>query len=215
MPSQWVYTVYSSWLWCALAPQNLMSPSGWLCACSHFVFFHRWPPCSPIQAMEDVRRLLFMDCILNSWAWWFSLAGMGRVLCTETQWETLCIVHRCSTSWKSSPRNFKLHTHLSLQENFITEVILCCTSYGDLLYIVGNTKHNLGPDWMDENKIYTGGVSCGPLLRMAQISIRTLTVNAAQHAFPQWCKLLKWFPCTTCFMHFFPEIIEESFYVFN
>lgn len=50
-------------------------------------------------------------------------------------------------------------------------------------YIEGNIKHNLGPAQMDENKIYTGGVSCGSLLRMAQISIGTLAVNAAHENF--------------------------------
>lgn len=65
---------------CVFTPRNPMSPSHSWHVCTHFVFFHRWPPSSLIQVMEDVRRLLFMDCILNSWVCCFSLAGADSAL---------------------------------------------------------------------------------------------------------------------------------------
>lgn len=73
--------------------------------------------------------------------------------------------------------------HICLCRNL--GVISCSTSFDDLLYIEGNIQHNLGPERLEENNIvYAGGVSYSSLLGMAQISIGSLTVNAAQHAFP-------------------------------
>lgn len=58
---------------------------------SHFVSLHRWPPCSLAQAMEDVRRLLSMDCILNSWERCFSLAGWAALHKNIGRWRRLAL----------------------------------------------------------------------------------------------------------------------------